>query len=98
MAWPYPLTFDPQGAFLCMCSVSLVPKRGSRDLKQDFAPLCPCYDYYLKGFTRNKDWLFTLFILLLPLRRGNRRLIVNVLTGAHLSLVSGNANSFTYPA
>ena len=26
-AWNYLLTFDPQGAFLCMCTVSLVPKR-----------------------------------------------------------------------
>ena len=29
-AWHYPLTFDPQGAFLHMCWVSLVPKRGLR--------------------------------------------------------------------
>ena len=28
MAWSYTLTFDPQGASLPMCSVSLVPKRG----------------------------------------------------------------------
>ena len=31
MAWCYPLTFDPQGAFLCLCSVSFVPKVGNGD-------------------------------------------------------------------
>ena len=51
-----------------------------------------CRDYYLKVFTGGKDWLFTLFLLLLPFWRANRRLIVNALTGAHLSLISGNAN------
>ena len=74
--------------------------------KQGFAPLCPCHDCcldychdcYLKVFTRDKHWLFTLFVLLLPFRRANRRLIVNALTGAHLSLVSENANIFKYPA
>ena len=29
-AWNYLLTFDPQGAFLCVFSVSLVPKRRGR--------------------------------------------------------------------
>ena len=28
MTWHFPLTFDPQEAFLCIHSVSLVPKRG----------------------------------------------------------------------
>ena len=28
MVWHYPLSFDPQGALLSMCSVSLVLKRG----------------------------------------------------------------------
>ena len=41
---------------------------------------------------------YTLFLLLLPFWRANRRLIVNALTGAHLSIVSENANSFKYPA
>ena len=41
-------------------------------------------------FTRDKHWLFTLFLLLFPFWRANRKLIVNVLTGAHLSLVSEN--------
>ena len=69
-------------------------------LKQDFARLCPCHDYcldyhhdyYLKVFTRNKHWLFTQFLFLLPFQRENRRLIVGVFSGAHLSLVSGIAN------
>ena len=76
---------------------SLFQKRGEQRslhplLKQGFTSLCPCHDYYLKVFTRDKHWLFTLFLLLLPFQRANRRLIVNSSTGAHLSLVSGNAN------
>ena len=32
MTWHYPVTFDPQGAFMSICSVSLVPKEvGSQD-------------------------------------------------------------------
>ena len=31
MVWSYPLTFDPQAAFLCICSVSLIPRGGSGD-------------------------------------------------------------------
>ena len=61
-------------------------------LKQGFTSLFPCSDYYLKVFTRDKHWLFTLFLLLIPFWRANRRLTVNVSTGAHLTLVSGNAN------
>ena len=43
MAWHYPLTSDPQGAFLCTCSVSFVQKRWEQrslnpSLKQNFAP------------------------------------------------------------
>ena len=38
--------------------------------------------------TREKDWLFTSFLLLLPFRRA----IVNSSTGAHVALVSGNAD------
>ena len=89
----HPLTFNPRGAF-SVCVVSpLSPKsREQRSLnslsKQGFAPLCPCHDYYFK----NKHWLFTLFLLLFPFPRANRRLIVNAVTGAHLSFLSGNAN------
>ena len=86
------------------------PRRGGAEslkpfLKQGFAPLCPCHDYYLdychdyylKVFTRDKHWLFTLFLLLPPFRMVNRRLVVNALTRAHLSLISRNANSCNYP-
>ena len=85
-----------QGTFLHMCRVSLILERGKWRslnplLRQDFAFLCPCHDYFLEMLTRDKDWLFTLFLLLLPFQRANRRLVVNSSTGAHLSLVSGNA-------
>ena len=36
------------------------------------------------------------FLLLLPFQRANRRLLVNALTGAHLSLLSRNASSVKY--
>ena len=87
-----------------MWSLPCPKRRGAESLKpflkQGFTPLCPCldyyldycHDYYLKVFTRNKHWLFTLFPLFLPFQRSNRRLTVNALIGAHLSLVSGNAN------
>ena len=80
----------------CACVVS-IQKSGEQKflhplLKQDFVPHCPCHDYYLKVFTRGKGWLFPLFLLLLPFWRADRRLIVNALTGAHLSLISGNAS------
>ena len=86
------------------------PRRGGAEslkpfLKQGFAPLCPCHDYYLdychdyylKVFTRDKHWLFTLFLLLTSFQMVNRRLVVNALTRAHLSLISRNANSCNYP-
>ena len=111
MVWHYPLTFDLQGILLCMCSVSLVPGKGewrflNLSLKHGFAPPCLCHDYYLdychdyylKVFTRDKHWLFNLFLLLLPFQRANRRLTVNALIGAHLSLVSGNASRCRHPA
>ena len=60
-------------------------------LKQCFAPLCPCHDDYLKVFTRDKDRLFTLILLLLPSWRTHRRLLINSSTGPHLSPASGNA-------
>ena len=109
MAWCYPLNFDPQGGFLYMWSLPCPKRRGAESLKpflkQGFTPLCPCldyyldycHDYYLKVFTRDKHWLFTLFLLLLPFQMVNRRLIVNTLTGAHLSLISRNADSCKSP-
>ena len=55
-----------------------------------FASLCPCHDYSLEMYTRDKDWLFTLLLLLLPFLRANRGLVVNSSTGAHLSFASEN--------
>ena len=52
-----------QGAFLCMCIVSLILYSERFFF---FASLCPWHDYSLEIFRRNKDWLFTLFLLLLP--------------------------------
>ena len=104
MAWNYPLSFDPKEPFCIVYGLSC-PRKGGVEIpssftKQGFALLCPyhdyyldyCYKYYLKVFARDKVLLFTLFLLLLPFWRAKRRLIVNILTGAHLSLVSGNAN------
>ena len=83
-----------------MCSIFFVPKEGGGiDWKSfnpftqtGFWPSLSGHDYYLKVFTRDKDRLFILFLLLLPFWRAKRRLMVNALTGAHLSLVSANAN------
>jgi len=50
------------------------------------------------GVYKRQTWLFTLLLLLLPFGKANRKLIANALTGAHLSLVSRNANYFKYPA
>ena len=54
MAWCYPLTFDPQGAFLCLCSVSFVPKVGNGDplifySNRVLPPVCPYHDYCQKA-------------------------------------------------
>ena len=60
-------------------------------LRRDFTSLCVCRYYFLEVLTRNKDWLLTLFLLSLLFLRANGGLIVNSSTGAHLSLISGNA-------
>ena len=52
------------------------------------SPSCLC----IKVFIRDKHWLFTLFLLLLPFQKANRRLTVNASAGAHLPLVSGNVS------
>ena len=55
-----------QGAFLHECSVSLT-------LYSDKVfPLCPCRDYSVETFAGDKDWLSTLFLLLLPFLSANR--------------------------
>ena len=89
--------FWPQRAFLQMYTVSFVLKRNGEWrslnplLKQGFVSLCPWHDYHLKMFTRDKDWSFALFLLLLPFWMTNRRLVVNSSAGVHLP-ISGNAN------
>ena len=77
MGWAWPLIFDPQGAFPHVCSVSFVPKgEGNGDplilylIRQRFAPLCLCHVSYLEVFARDKGWLFSLLLLLLPFPRG----------------------------
>ena len=108
MAWHYPLTSDPQGAFLCTCQSPLSQTGESGDPSVLHADrilpplslpwLLPWLLPELSESTWDKDWSLTLFLLLLLFWRANRRLIVNSSTGAHLSLVSGNVNSSKYPA
>ena len=81
----FPLTFDSKGPF-CTCVVSPLSFTQTR-----FLPLCPCLDYSVERFAGDKDWLFNLFLLLLPFLSANRGLVVNSSTGDHLSLASGNA-------
>ena len=89
-----------------MCSVSFVPKEGgsrslNRSLKQGFPlfvlamaiTLTIAMIITLRCIQETNAAYYTLFLLLLPFWRANRRLIVNALTGAHLSLVSGNADN-----
>ena len=87
----------------CACVASpLSEKRGQGEplilySHRVLPPLRPCLDYchdhYLNVFTKDKRWLFTLFLLLFPFCRAKRRLTLNALTRAPLSLVSGNVNS-----
>ena len=88
--WPsvIPWHLTPKEDFWTCVVSPLFQKRGEWRslnplLKQGFTPLCPYRDYYLKVFTRDKHWLFTLFLLLLPIWRANGRLIINASTGAH---------------
>ena len=94
-AWRHPLTLDPQGAFLCMHRLSLVPKRGSRDLnplfKQNFAPLCPCHDCYLKVFPRDKHCLYPVSVVTSNLE-GKQEADCKCLSWSPPSPVPGNAN------
>lgn len=53
--------------------------------EQGFAPLS-LHDYYLKVFKRDKHWLSTLFLLLLPFWSANRRLVVGIHPEAHFFL------------
>lgn len=104
MAWCYPLPFGPQRTFLHICSVSLVPKEGAGRslnplLKQGFLLLFVlAMTITFRCLQERNTGLFTLFMLLPAFQRAIRSLIENVLTGAHPSLVSENANSSKYPA
>ena len=61
-------------------------------LRQGFTSLCPCHDYFLEVFTRDKDWLFILFIsVITSLLESKREDEYKFLSGAHLSLASGTA-------
>ena len=66
MTWNYPLTFDSKEPF-CACVVS--PLSFTQVF---FLSLCPCHDYSLDVLTRDKDLLFTLFLLLLANVNTNR--------------------------
>ena len=79
MAWSYPLTFNSKEPF-CICVVSPVSSTQTGLLPYSF-----------EMFTGDKDFLFTLFLLLLPFVRAKRGLVVRSSTAAHLSLASGNA-------
>ena len=48
MAWHYPLTFDPHAAFLCMCSVSLVPEEEGREIPESFIQTGFCFSVSLR--------------------------------------------------
>ena len=68
MAWNYPLTFDSKEPF-CACVVSPL----SFTQMGFFSSLCPCHDYSPDVLTRDKDWLFTLILLLLANVNANGR-------------------------
>ena len=87
MTWNFPLTFNSKELFCTrvVCLPCLL-------LRRVFASVPACHNYSLEVLPRDKDWLFTLFLLSLPFWRANRRLIINAWTGAHQSLVSENAN------
>ena len=97
MAWNCPLSAQVQ----CLPCLQKGEQRCLNILlKQGFAALCPCrgcylvycHDCYLKVLTREKAWVFTLFQLLFPCWKANKRLIVYFSTGTYLRLVSGNMN------
>lgn len=88
-----------------MCSFSLVPKDGRvRPLNPLLKGFCPSILAMIVTLTIAMTIALKVFagclpfLLLLPFQRANRELIVNALTGAHLSIVSRNADSFKYPA
>ena len=87
MVWHFHLTFNPQGAF-CACVVFPLSQKGVErrgDLLIFYSSRISSLFVLamtIKVFIRDKHWLFTLFLLLLPFQRANRKLIVNASTGA----------------
>ena len=84
MTWNYPLTFDSKELF-CTCVVCLPCLL----LRRVFASVHACHNYSLEVLPRDKDWLFTLFLLSLP--RANGGAGCKFLNWSHLFLASGNA-------
>ena len=78
MAWNDPLTSDSKEPF-CACVVFSLILYSDRIL-----PLFVHAKIITWMFTRDKDWLLTLFLLLLQFPRANRGLVVNSSTGTHL--------------
>ena len=65
MTWNYPLTFDSKEPF-CTCVVCLPCLL----LRRVFASVLACHNYSLEVLPRDKDWLFTPFLLSLPRANG----------------------------
>ena len=101
MGWPWPLTFDPQGAFPHVCSVSFVPKgEGNGDPLIPYliprTTLCPfvfAMTLTLRCLQKTKAGYLPCFCCYFHFRGAIRSLTVNAPTGAQVSLVSVNANS-----
>ena len=85
MAWNDLLTSDSKEPF-CACVVFSLILFSDRVL-----PLFVHAKIITWMFTRDKDWLLTLFLLLLQFLRAKRGLVVNSSTGTHLSVAPGNA-------
>ena len=84
MAW-HPLNFDPQGASMHRCTVSLAPRRGamcSLDplLRQGLVPLCSCMIALLMCPQETKPGYLSLLLLLLPFQRANQEAVCKCLT------------------
>ena len=91
-----------------MCNVSLVSKRGGERslnllLNQGFAPLCPRFDYLtiamtiiLRCLQETNTGYLPCYVVTFTFQ--SKQQAVKALTGAHLSTVSENANSYKYSA
>lgn len=95
--WGSAPRFDPQGAFLCMSSVSFSARMGNMWpldllLKQGLAPLSPCHSCYIKVSLRDRAWLFTLIPAVISILKCKQEAVVIAQPQAHLSPSSGNIN------